>query len=474
MVVSSSLGQEKQNRMSPTTSRRKKPSSDGIGVLTLENVRCFRSLKLPLDRRITVVLGENGSGKTTLVEALASLSSGDDEGLDAFPLRRGAKSGSISLRSTSGKLMARWQSSTEESRQRLPTDFYLFAYGRYRRLRSGPTRKDFDPESGRAVAAPPEPEPDLATNVAQLVYPRRTWTLSRPDDVLQRSLHRFLIYAHEMRSVDKRWDQMWKGLEKSLADVIDGLEVITRDNRLVPVILRRGKQDELNELSDGYQSILAIIFDLAFRYMYLFPLAANPLEGEAVVIIDEIDLHLHPRWQRRVVQQLALMFPGTRFLVTTHSPAAVQNAIDEDYQVVVLRDTAAGVTPHVLTERELRGLEHATVGSILVDDALFNVPSRFSPEVEAMEEKVRALRQQEESGEASNQDRKELLRLLEKLRLYQATEEERRGEAPFLSEIARVRIAFLKDLSRQTRKKHDPSSTKRHSRSRKVGSKRRG
>ena len=129
MVVSSSLGQEKQNRMSPTTSRRKKPSSDGLGVLTLENMRCFRSLELPLDRRITVVLGENGSGKTTLVEALASLSSGDDEGLNAFPLRRGAKSGSITLRDTSGKLMARWQSSTEASRQRLPADFYLFAYG---------------------------------------------------------------------------------------------------------------------------------------------------------------------------------------------------------------------------------------------------------------------------------------------------------------------------------------------------------
>lgn len=474
MVVSSSLGQEKQNRMSPTTSRRKKPSSDGIGVLTLENVRCFRSLELPLDRRITVLLGENGSGKTTLVEALASLSSGDDEGLDTFPLRRGAKSGSISLRDTSGKLMARWQSSTEASRQRLPSGFYLFAYGRYRRLRSGAPRKNVDPDSGRAVESPPEPAPDLDTDVAQLVYSRRTWTLSRPDDVLQRSLHRFLLYAHEMRSVDKRWDQMWKGLEKSLADVIDGLEVITRDNRLVPVILRRGKQDELNELSDGYQSILSIIFDLSFRYMYLFPLAANPLEGEAVVIIDEIDLHLHPRWQRRVVQQLALMFPGTRFLVTTHSPAVVQNAIDEDYQVVVLRDTATGVIPHVLNERELRGLEHATVGSILVDDALFNVPSRFSPEVEAMEEKVRTLRQREESGEADDQERKELLRLLEQLRLYQATEEERRGEAPFLSEIARVRIAFLKDLSRQTRKKHDPTSTKRGSRSRKVGSKRRG
>ena len=474
MVVSSSLGQEKQNRMSPSTSRRKKSSSDGIGVLTLENVRCFQSLRFRLDRRITVVLGENGSGKTTLVEALASLSSGDDEGLESFPLRRGAKSGSISLRDTSGKLMARWQSGTEASRQRLPSDFYLFAYGRYRRLRSGATRKEFDPELGRAVEAPPEPEPDLATNVAPLVYPRRTWTLSRPDDVLQRSLHRFLLYAHEMRSVDQRWDQMWKGLEKSLADVIDGLEVITRDNRLVPVILRRGKQDELNELSDGYQSILSIIFDLAFRYMYLFPLAANPLEGEAVVIIDEIDLHLHPRWQRRVVQQLARMFPGTHFLVTTHSPAVVQNAIDEDYQVVVLRDSAAGVTPHVLSEKELRGLEHATVGSILVDDALFNVPSRFSPEVEAMEEKVRMLRQREESGEASDQDRKELLRLLEQLRLYQATEEERRGEAPFLSEIARVRIAFLKDLSRQTRKKHDPTSTKRRNRSRQVGSKRRG
>jgi predicted ATP-binding protein involved in virulence len=187
--------------------------------------------------------------------------------------------------------------------------------------------------------------------------------------------------------------------------------------------------------------------------MYLFPLEEDPLAGEAIVIIDEVDLHLHPRWQRRVIQQLGDMFPRTRFLLTTHSPAVVQNAIDENYQVVVLRDTAIGVTPHILTQRQLQGLKHATMGSILVDDALFDVPSRFSPAVEEIEKTVRRLRQLEEAGEATEQERQELLRMLEQLRLYQAVEEERRGEAPFMSEIARVRIAFLRDLSRQGRKK---------------------
>lgn len=460
--------------MSASTLRRKEPLSSSTRTLTLENVRCFRSLELSLDRRITVVLGENGAGKTTLAEALASLSSGDDEGLEAFPLRRGAQSGSIALRGGNGKDLARWSSQDGAPRQRLPADFYLFAYGKYRRLRSGTRTLTFDPVLGRPVPAPAEPEPDFSTDLDRVVFGRRTSTLFRPDDLLQRSLHRFLLQAHEMRPVDPRWDNLWRGLEKSLSEVIDGLDVVVRDDRLTPVILRQGRQDELRELSDGYQSILSIIFDLAFRYMYLFPVAENPLAGEAIVVIDEVDLHLHPRWQRYVVQQLSQLFPGTRFLLTTHSPAVVQNAIDEDFPVIVLLNDGGELHAHELSKKELQRLRHATVGSILVDDALFDVPSRFSPDVESLENEVRELRARVEAGEASEKDRQRLLQKLEKLRLYQAAEEERRAQAPFMSEIARVRIALLRDLSHQLRKKNGSTSAKRRSRSQVVGRKRQG
>ena len=65
--------------------------------LRLKNVRCFRDAEIPFDKRVTVIVGGNASGKTTLMEALASVTHGDDEGLKEFPLRHGTARGEIAL-----------------------------------------------------------------------------------------------------------------------------------------------------------------------------------------------------------------------------------------------------------------------------------------------------------------------------------------------------------------------------------------
>ncbi|WP_431019095.1 AAA family ATPase [Burkholderia cepacia] len=79
---------------------------------------------------------------------------------------------------------------------------------------------------------------------------------------------------------------------------------------------------DLNQLSDGYRTTLAMVADLACRMVEANPpnVMKNPLEAEAIVLIDEVDLHLHPRWQQRIVPDLLRVFPNTQFIVTTHSP----------------------------------------------------------------------------------------------------------------------------------------------------------
>ncbi len=80
------------------------------------------------------------------------------------------------------------------------------------------------------------------------------------------------------------------------------------------------------------------------RYQYLF-FGGNPLAGHALVGIDEIDLHLHPRWQRTVLPQLTSLFPQTQFVLTTlHSPIIVQAAIDEGFMVIRLVEDDGAVT----------------------------------------------------------------------------------------------------------------------------------
>lgn len=74
------------------------------------------------------------------------------------------------------------------------------------------------------------------------------------------------------------------------------------------------------QLSQGEKSILALIADIARRLALLNPMSVNPLDGSGIVLIDEIDLHLHPSWQQNIVPRLEKTFKNIQFIVTTHSP----------------------------------------------------------------------------------------------------------------------------------------------------------
>ncbi|ECH3535018.1 AAA family ATPase, partial [Salmonella enterica] len=74
------------------------------------------------------------------------------------------------------------------------------------------------------------------------------------------------------------------------------------------------------QLSQGEKSILALIADIARRLTLLNPNSVNPLNGTGVVLIDEIDLHLHPSWQQNIIPRLERTFKNIQFIVTTHSP----------------------------------------------------------------------------------------------------------------------------------------------------------
>ncbi len=81
-----------------------------------------------------------------------------------------------------------------------------------------------------------------------------------------------------------------------------------------------------SQLSDGYQSTMSWAGDLVSRLSRAFPSAENFLEQEGIVLIDEIDIHLHPTWQREILNQLQQTFPKIQFIVTTHSPLVAASA----------------------------------------------------------------------------------------------------------------------------------------------------
>ena len=105
-----------------------------------------------------------------------------------------------------------------------------------------------------------------------------------------------------------------------------------------------------NELGFGYQSSLSWIIDLSKRLFEAYPESENPLAESAVVLIDEIDLHLHPRWQRDIVGYLSKAFPGIQFIASTHSPSVLQSMSDVNLYVMTRKDGKVMVKRSPLTD----------------------------------------------------------------------------------------------------------------------------
>ncbi len=107
------------------------------------------------------------------------------------------------------------------------------------------------------------------------------------------------------------------------------------------VVKKAGMEIQVDQLSDGEKCTLALFGDLARRIAIANPSRENPLQGEGIVLIDEIELHMHPQWQRIVLKNLQSVFPNVQFIVTTHSPQ-VLGEVDESFKVYKLVSDGKG------------------------------------------------------------------------------------------------------------------------------------
>jgi predicted ATP-binding protein involved in virulence len=98
---------------------------------------------------------------------------------------------------------------------------------------------------------------------------------------------------------------------------------VKRKPKLQMVIKKRGQELRVDHLSDGEKCMLAMVGDLARRLAIANPTMQEPLRGEGIVLIDEVELHLHPAWQRIILGKLCEVFPNCQFIVSTHSPVVL-------------------------------------------------------------------------------------------------------------------------------------------------------
>ena len=193
-------------------------------------------------------------------------------------------------------------------------------------------------------------------------------------------LHRLDYSSHKAKgkyNPRKRLDSLKEMLSAMLPDIqhADEIEILDRrgsgappDQTGVHVNTPDGKVP-LGQLSLGYQTVFAWTIDIAWRMLERYPDSPDPRSEAAIVLVDEIDLHLHPGWQREIRKHLTGFFPNTQFIATAHSPLMAQSSLDanlvvlrrSDDQVIIQNDPIAvpGLRLDQVITSDLYGFESA-------------------------------------------------------------------------------------------------------------------
>lgn len=302
----------------------------------LRNVRSIERLELSCERvgggvrGWTLLLGDNGTGKSTVLRSIALALAGSEALPDLLGkpetwIRRGQKEAEIILelvtaegkeRRISMRLRKGWPlaKTFEENREMLELldsalsyaarNYFVAGYGVSRRmsgelmrsLRSGA----FTKENARAL------------NVA---------TLFQPDAPLT-SLESWAM------DLDYRQPRQAKAILASTFDsLLPDVNFLKIDRKSRQMIFQTADGPlPMGQLSDGYQNIISWTGDLLFRVTETFKDFKKPLEARGLLLIDEIDLHLHPTWQRKLMEFLEKKLPNFQIIATTHSPLTAHQA----------------------------------------------------------------------------------------------------------------------------------------------------
>jgi hypothetical protein len=307
-----------------------------VRELVLNNFRVFgEHAPFVFADRVTVIAGVNGRGKTAVMDAIALLAS------RLLPLVSPARSGYRNMAPTEVHGEAeRATLALKVNCVGTPIEFRLNYSRRTRKL----TRNTI-PVAVRDRVKMAYGDPNRAGDQAPLVV---YYTTDRAGFRLPKSLPRelprdqALAYVRALRSrmIDYKdfmaRYRVWTGpngqrrsadaFARALTVFLSGFSDPTvEESPLRLRVTKAGERLYLDQLSDGERSLLAIVADLVRRLSLANPELADPLEGAGVVLIDEIELHLHPTWQRSVVEKLRTTFPNIQFIASTHSPFVIQS-----------------------------------------------------------------------------------------------------------------------------------------------------
>ena len=375
----------------------KAPEPVYVEELLLENFRCFEFLKLHLDRpsslagRWTCIAGINGSGKSTILQALGL-------GLLGNPL-------AFELGGDRLRRMRRRSTPAEDSTTKI--EVVLKDEGGLRSHRS----ELMIGETGSIESL----NSSLRTGVRPLLvagYGATRNLSARPDsgiehlsadvrhqitlfDPLSQLAGAEVLLGHE--SVAWPFSELFRTAVQQIFET--DLEIVLSGSASgIRFVVSKKDSVEAIDLPDGFRSAAAWIADLCSAWCERAPAlaqSANPADVQGIVLIDEIDLHLHPRLQRELVPRLRKTFPKTQWIVTTHSPLVLGN-FDASEIIALDRNSFGGIRE---IDRQILGFTSDQIYEWLMD----------TPPIGAqMEEK---LQQADEGSDGSHEEVARLMRV---------------------------------------------------------------
>jgi energy-coupling factor transporter ATP-binding protein EcfA2 len=305
------------------------PSPIGKATLSevkLENIGPFKSLTLQLNPQWNILLGNNGSGKSTLLRAIALGLCGDDEeaARSAWKLLRvGESSGSIQL--TMGNIIYQTRltsDNTKPPKVRVESaHFTALQKGSwvvlgFPPLRGVSTRNPDGP--GNAGSPMPTVEdllPLIRGTTDQRLNDLKQWIVNVDAGTRSKDAS---VAARHVRLRDSFFDLLRKvtpGVRIEFGQVQDATwqVLVKTDDGLVPI----------DQVSQGMSSIFGWVGTMLQRMYEIHASAPQPELEPALVLVDEIEAHLHPEWQQRIIGIIREYFPNLQIVATSHSPLLV-------------------------------------------------------------------------------------------------------------------------------------------------------
>jgi predicted ATP-binding protein involved in virulence len=330
-----------------------------IDKITVSNYRCFEKISLDFDPQLTVIVADNGGGKTALLDAVAF-------GFGLFATSLSTTQGGLFGHTDVQRLKVR-ETVTNEMESQYPLTIEIIGVldgqteswkRELRTAKGNPTNKDakilsnFAKKLQTAVTVQQKDSPQSLPLIVHygtgrlwkeksLINRKKAessrlsgyldcldpissykwfveWLRSTTQGDIQHRQKNSEVpseYAHLLEAIRQPIDEClkpvgWEYIEYDLAS--RETTVTNREKGILPVSL----------LSDGIRNMIGLVADIAYRIIRLNPhLGQNAAkETSGIVLIDEVDMHLHPKWQQLILPNLTNAFPKLQFIVTTHSP----------------------------------------------------------------------------------------------------------------------------------------------------------